>query len=199
MTNDVNFSEFTTNVSRTESVIDKIVINEHVLKNSLEAFESVAEILDQVKRRLFYGTQYDTVKVQEMVSSAFISLSHIAEALSDCSLYVESEVEGVSTRFLHGIIGNATESGELVSATLSALDGKPLDGVNISEEIGDQSYYTAIALDDLNIQLQDSLDKVINKLRVRYPNKFDADLAVNRTLDKERVVLEGDAAVDIGC
>lgn len=40
------------------------------------------------------------------------------------------------------------------------------------------------------IKLEDYMEKNINKLRTRYPDKFEENLAVNRNLDEERKALE---------
>lgn len=41
-----------------------------------------------------------------------------------------------------------------------------------------------------NIEIPEIFNKNINKLRIRYPEKFDPDLAINRNLEGERKILE---------
>ena len=41
------------------------------------------------------------------------------------------------------------------------------------------------------VELMDGLDKNIKKLRIRYPDKFNNDQAINRNLKRERQILEG--------
>ncbi len=95
-------------------------------------------------------------------------------------------------RMVHASIGLSTESAELLDAVKKMLFyGKPLDTVNVLEEIGDICWYLAILCDALNIDLEkDVLDKNIAKLKSRYPNKFSCNNAINRDLTKERAVLE---------
>lgn len=45
--------------------------------------------------------------------------------------------------------------------------------------------------DFMGIDKGDALEKNINKLKARYPDKFDNDKAINRDLDAERKILEG--------
>lgn len=41
------------------------------------------------------------------------------------------------------------------------------------------------------VNLEDVLEKNISKLRQRFPEKFDSNLAINRNVEKERKILEG--------
>ena len=100
-------------------------------------------------------------------------------------------VTRVDIRVLHGIIGLVTESGELMDAVKKAIFyNKELDKINLIEEIGDIFWYIAILLDALDTDIDDVLIKNINKLKVRYPEKFTSKDALNRNLDKERSSLE---------
>jgi len=44
------------------------------------------------------------------------------------------------------------------------------------------------------INLGEAMERLINKLRVRYPEKFTEESAINRNLEKERDALEGKAS-----
>lgn len=97
----------------------------------------------------------------------------------------------VSTRLLHGVMGNSTEAGELLDQLKKHIFyGKELDRTNIIEELGDQFWYMAVITHCLNIPLSEILEKNINKLKARYPEKFSSEKAINRDLEKEREVLE---------
>lgn len=94
-------------------------------------------------------------------------------------------------RLLHAGIGMATESGEFLDALKKHLYyGKPLDLTNLREEIGDLLWYMAIALDELDTDFDEVMETNINKLRIRYPDKFKASNALERDLDAEREELE---------
>jgi NTP pyrophosphatase (non-canonical NTP hydrolase) len=94
-------------------------------------------------------------------------------------------------RLLHAAIGMVTESGEFIDMLKKHLFyGKPLDLVNLQEEIGDQLWYIAIALDALGTTFEAEMRRNIAKLKARYPDKFTSDKAINRDLDAERAVLE---------
>lgn len=94
-------------------------------------------------------------------------------------------------RLLHGAIGIATESGELLDALKRHLMyGKDLDRVNMGEEIGDLCWYMAIVLDELGLSFEDVMQKNIAKLSKRYPEKFTEHQALHRDLVEERKTLE---------
>jgi NTP pyrophosphatase (non-canonical NTP hydrolase) len=99
---------------------------------------------------------------------------------------------------MHMAMGIATEAGELLDAYKKHFAyGKELDVVNVGEEIADIMWYISNLCRMLNIDLGEMLQKNINKLKTRYPekfgekNSFDRESALNRDLDKEREILEG--------
>lgn len=95
----------------------------------------------------------------------------------------------------HGII---TEGGELMDAfKRHVFYGKPLDEINLKEEVGDLMWYVAILMDELDCQFSikafEILEANIAKLRQRYPDKFDEAQALNRDTCLERKILENDS------
>lgn len=100
-------------------------------------------------------------------------------------------------RILHGMIGMATEVGELQDAVKKHLIySKPLDMVNVMEECGDVLWYVALTLHAADYTFEDCMQRNIDKLRKRFPDKFTSELANNRDLDAERSALEADGAQD---
>jgi len=98
---------------------------------------------------------------------------------------------------LHGAIGIATEGGELLDAVKKhVFYGKPFDHVNAEEELGDVLWYVAIVARRLGVSMDRIMEKNIAKLRKRYPEKFTETAALNRDLDGERKILEGDKHED---
>lgn len=94
-------------------------------------------------------------------------------------------------RLLHGAIGIATESGELLSPIKAhVFYGKELDKTNLKEELGDILWYIAITADELDISFEELMEKNIAKLKARYGDKFSEHMAKNRNLDNERKILE---------
>lgn len=96
-------------------------------------------------------------------------------------------------RLLHAAMGLSSESGEFMDQMKRhILYGKPLDDVNLKEELGDLEWYIALAIDELQTTFGIIFETNIKKLRARYPNKFTEHDALNRDLEHERSVLEED-------
>jgi len=94
-------------------------------------------------------------------------------------------------RLLHAGIGLSTESGEFLDALKKHIFyGKELDKVNLGEEIGDLFWYIAIVCDELGINIENTMQNNIDKLKARYGEKFSEEDAENRDLNKERKILE---------
>lgn len=92
---------------------------------------------------------------------------------------------------VHMVMGMTTEVAELVDVFKKDLAyGKPVDWTNVKEEIGDLMWYVANFCTQNDINLEGILQTNINKLRMRYPEKFSSEKAIDRNLGEERKVLE---------
>lgn len=95
-------------------------------------------------------------------------------------------------RLLHATQGMVTEAGEMVDALKKHLFyGKPLDEVNLMEELGDSLWYHSVAIDALHTTFEEVMGINIAKLRKRYGEKFSSERAIKRDLEAEREILEG--------
>jgi NTP pyrophosphatase (non-canonical NTP hydrolase) len=102
------------------------------------------------------------------------------------SLYSDNNAE-----LLHGSIGIVTEAGELIDAIKKNLIyGKPLDSVNVIEEVGDILWYVALVLRSQGSTFEEAFERNIAKLRVRFPEKYSDHSATVRDLQTERKALE---------
>lgn len=100
--------------------------------------------------------------------------------------------EAETNRLLHAAIGMVTEASEFIDAMKKHLFyRKPLDEVNLKEELGDVLWYVAIAMDALDTDFPTEMARVIKKLRTRFPDKFTDNGALFRDLEAERKTLEG--------
>jgi NTP pyrophosphatase (non-canonical NTP hydrolase) len=108
-----------------------------------------------------------------------------------------STIRGI--RLLHAQLGIASEGGEISDQLKKHLFyGKPLDTVNIAEEIGDLFWYCALASNELGIDFASIMETNIAKLKARYGDKFSSHAALNRDLGKERSILEGNPCTECG-
>jgi len=105
--------------------------------------------------------------------------------------YDFTRTNGISPRVEHAVMGMVTEAGELMTVIKKAkIYGKKPDMVNIVEEAGDLMWYLALLADELGVSFEEMWDKNIRKLKVRYPEKYEQKLVLNRKLDQERIELE---------
>ena len=103
----------------------------------------------------------------------------------------EHEADPDIKRLLHAGIGMATEAGEFLDALKKHIYyGKPLDKVNLLEEIGDQLWYCVLGIDVLGSSIEAVLTRNMEKLAARYSAGFSPAEALNRDLNRERKILE---------
>ena len=67
---------------------------------------------------------------------------------------------------------------------------RDLNTQNIKEEIGDLMWYIMNLCTFNNFDLEEILQTNIDKLRIRFPEKFTEENALNRNLEQERKTLE---------
>ncbi len=92
---------------------------------------------------------------------------------------------------LHALIGINTENGELQDQFKKhVFYGKPLDIVNLKEELGDLLWYIQLACNRLDVSIEDIIKLNMKKLLKRYQENWTPEKALIRDLDAERKELE---------
>lgn len=130
---------------------------------------------DTLKRSYVYGKEGERVRYYELDGNWFEGINLTSE---------EAEM-------LHASLGMVTEAIEFFESVYKSIkSGSTLDKVNLKEEIGDQTWYQALALRLLDSTFEEVMETNTEKLKARYGDKFDAVKAVERDLNKEREVLE---------
>jgi len=152
-------------------------VTEHRFENCIAACISNLRELDSIKRAIFYGQGF-----------AFDS-GKTCIAFPD---RVDPEDPKRAELIIHGLIGAATEVGELLEVLQAVLFNQPtsIDEVNIKEEVGDVFWYFALLASSLGFTFEEAQEANIAKLRARFPNKFTEFDALNRDLSNERKILE---------
>lgn len=93
-------------------------------------------------------------------------------------------------RLLHAGMGMSTEANEFLDTLKKTIFyGKPLDKVNLIEELSDQMWYIAVALDQLGSSFEEAQKLNLKKLRTRYEKGFTQEAACNRDLSAELTAL----------
>lgn len=127
---------------------------------------------------------------QNLNSKQYISDAIKTESTNFSAMNERLHDDGIK-RLLHAGIGLSTEAGEFLDALKKHIFyGKPLDKVNLAEEMGDMFWYMAIVASELGFEFEEVMEKNITKLKARYGEKFSEEKAEKRDLDKEREILE---------
>lgn len=193
----MQLNEFQGLALRTESQVSGLKLDKHNIVVILKAVVAITEILDAVKKAAFYNK---TTKVESQLVDRINEIYNLIHLLDnelvgkspkDVIVDEQETLAEVDPRVFHGIIGIITEAGELAEALRKVLEGETkLDAVNVQEEMSDIAWYKAILHDALNLDWGQGLRNVINKLRIRYPEKYSDQAAAERNLDAERAALE---------
>lgn len=185
---------FKANALRTESYdLEKIfsrLEERHVgvcVVSTLKLALQVTSQLDQIKKFLFYGKESPYIENFKNKMELMANFSQVTnEHYNQSQLFKDDDL----VRLLHGVMGKVTEDGELIEALFKSSNGET-DSVNWMEELGDGDWYSAIIADTLDFELDEARDRVIAKLKKRFPDRFTENSAINRDIEKERETLEG--------
>ena len=184
--------EFQKLALRTESIVDEVKVNKQLFLTVLGLIASLNDVLDAMKKSIYYNDDKKLKEYKENKNYAFTIEAGVSLLLDGLNRYDSKSEIDIDSRVLHGIMGMSTESGELIEALIKSInENKPIDATNVSEEMHDSSWYMAVLHDALNLVWNDGLENVINKLKIRFPDKFTNENAANRDLDSERKALEG--------
>lgn len=185
----MDLAQYVQDAIRTESMIETVETDYDSLVAIMEIFVAAGNLLDDFKKNIFYKKPIDQSKWSKNIDTLYTTPGHIIEDVED--LESNKTQVNINPRLLHALIGIATESTELIEAILIALQqNKPIDQVNVLEEMGDIFWYSAIAIDATNGNWDQILETNIAKLKHRYPDKFTSENAINRDLIAEREILE---------
>lgn len=90
---------------------------------------------------------------------------------------------------LHMALGLTDEVGEVVKLFKKELAyGKPVDKKELEEEMGDLMWFLVNMADINGIDMEDVMEKNVEKLKKRYSEKFTSEEALNRDTDNEQKV-----------
>jgi hypothetical protein len=214
MSNTLNNQDYRDAVLATESKPAAVNFGPATLLMALQLAVQAGNLLDQVKRAIYYGKDVD----QQVVGNALKAIPQITQDIGfplateryrdprDADFFSAIDPQAkqmlslgsVDVRLLHAALGQFTESTEFLEALVPSFFGTPVDKVNLLEEQGDASWYGEIALDALGYSREQcqfaNIKKLNDKKAGRYKaGSFDPNAAVNRDVGAERELLEGAA------
>jgi NTP pyrophosphatase (non-canonical NTP hydrolase) len=93
--------------------------------------------------------------------------------------------------------GLCNDAGEVAGAVMKFIEyGRPLDKVNLIEELGDCLWRIAQACDAIGVSVEHVMSANLRKLLVRYPDHYSDVLAADRDRDAERLALAAEPKWD---
>ncbi len=152
-------------------------VNLEDFKRVLKQFVGLSNILNLYKKLLFRGVDPGAINMP--------TVDH-ADSLAGNGGHIPFDLIDL----VHGIVGDATESGETVEILLDLLDGKLPDRVNVVEEAGDKRWYLNRMLRWAGVTDLECERVNIDKLHGRHGSAFDIFRDANRDLGAERAKLE---------
>ncbi len=115
---------------------------------------------------------------KNMTPSEYLQLSERTESM-------HSSFHSLDPRTIHGVIGLAGESGELLDNIKKTIFyGMPPDKKNLKEEVGDSLWYIAQICRAEGWTIEELMSENIDKLFLRYPESFTTKQAEDRA-DKQ--------------
>lgn len=104
-----------------------------------------------------------------------------ANAYQRAALRTANKRLGNKSQLQNGLMGLCGESGEALDILKKHLyQGHELDRKHIAKELGDVAWYLAISAYALGYDLDEIFEMNIEKLKDRYPYRFDSELSINR-------------------
>jgi NTP pyrophosphatase (non-canonical NTP hydrolase) len=115
-----------------------------------------------------------------------ITHPEMVAALAKPGHQIAAELTAVDAHQLHMAVGISGEAGELLDAIKKAvIYRKPLDVINVIEELGDLEFYMEGLRQSLSISREDCIAANIAKLGKRYESFRYSDSAAQSRADKE--------------
>lgn len=150
------------------------IVDAPMLEHALTQAIATGELVDVAKKSLFYG-------------KAIKSGTGLEQYQGQPSVL---NPKAVHHDVLHAALGIYTEATEMLEAILKGMQGEEFDEVNAFEELGDAEWYMAMMYRALGKTPAEAKTVNIDKLRKRYPDKFESSQAIDRDTVAERVIIE---------
>jgi len=143
-----------------------------VLTVGLTEFIDVTKLVDKLKKTLFYGKRLDLYPYDQ----------------NEVEIIRVEETDPDKTRVdtTHAIMGLATEAGELVDLLVTPEEWPPR--AKLVDEAGDILWYLGLLLRANGVTFEEVAEANIDKLKARFPQKFDQRCALNRNDEEEQMV-----------
>ena len=119
---------------------------------------------------------YSRFLTEPEFTSGYSPDDYLEEAMRTCS-FADDEQD----QLRHAVFGLASEAGEVAGILQKVYQGHDFDRDHLLKELGDCQFMIAEACDALHASLTDDVMKAnIEKLKARYPDRFDPEKSLHR-------------------
>ena len=98
-----------------------------------------------------------------------------ALAMRTCSIN-----ENDNDKLMHGVLGLASEAGEVTGIFQKIYQGHGFDKTHLVKECGDCLWMLAEILEAVHVPMSECMEMNIQKLQARYPDGFEAEKSLHR-------------------
>lgn len=173
--------------------------NYHGEKVSLSLFNKIVENcidaladLEAIKKTIFYGKELplELKRLNLGVDSetAFLAGDLSPNTCANLAAWFANEEQGQVS--IHGILGAAAETSELLQLLKATIEGQELNVESLAAEMGDVMWYFAILCFVNSLTFEQVQAMNIAKLKARYPDGFTKKEALNRDEDAEHKAMQ---------
>lgn len=152
-----------------------------------------AELVDAIKKHVFYGKPLDVVNIKEELGDLLWYVAIPVRIFTDLDLDINRQNDEFYKKKIKnniltkdGLIRYFLSFNAMVFNLSKHIVIRPLepDFYNVIEDIN-------LICEIYSLDLGEIMDININKLKARFPLNFTNENALNRDLEKERAILEG--------
>jgi hypothetical protein len=193
----IELEDYVECAKETESVVDDVDgINSRLLHGAIGLATEAGELLDSIKKSIFYHEDYDFVNLREEIGDCMWYLAVLCDELG-------LDFYNMATDRTFQPPLKATCANDLIHSMFELYyDTSVLAQAVVDSDIGVDESTICQAVASIFYPLNDLVylsgsrwniiaDKNIRKLAKRFPKKFSKYKALNRDLDTERKELEG--------
>lgn len=161
---------------KTEISIDAVNINKEQLKNLLMITKHTMNMLNVVKRNVFYKEDIDNDYILEECYKLNETMQGFVSHNTKLDAGDEYPIDdGLDLRIFHAIFGVICQSRPLSQLLLDALEQNHFDLVKIRQELSDSHFFQALFYNSSGMDWNRSLELNLESLRKKYPNEYNED------------------------
>lgn len=177
-------------IKQSERTLNNLGKQLNVLHASLGLSTELGELLDIYKRNIFYKKTLDLVHIKEELGDI---MWYLAILYREFDINQENEIINTITKDIVDSqkIQMLTNKINLLVVQLNNLELLNSDHIRRIKYFVPKVYeYIIIFCEIYKFNIEDVMNTNINKLKARFPDKFNEFNALNRDLDLERLFLE---------